>query len=293
MSSSRAVRFGILAYGPSGRMHREAAAAVLTVHAHRPPDAEIALLTDRPRAHRWLDPIASVQPLSADTIARWQGPRADRYRPKIEALRALAASARHVVLFDTDSMARRELTTLVDRLVDGSLVLHRREYALAAPPRKGDRSLRREILGRTWDGIAPGPDAAMWNGGVIGSSARHTGVFERTLTVFDEMRDASAHFAVEQLAYSIVFPEYGPVVEAWPWFDHYWANRDGFGREIARFLDEVRRDHLGAEEAAERLGRSPIVAPLDARVPWWRRRLRRLMNASPIDDDHIPESIEP
>ena len=61
-----------------------------------------------------------------------------RYRPKIEALRRLAAdAAADVVLVDTDTMARRDLTPLAERLAAGGCVLHRREYALAAPPRRG------------------------------------------------------------------------------------------------------------------------------------------------------------
>jgi hypothetical protein len=290
MPEAPRTRFGILAYGPSGRRHREAAVAVLSVHAHRPDASEIVVLTDRPQLYRWLEDIATIERLDAARIAAWQGPRGDRYRPKIEALRWLAHESVDVVLFDTDTMARRDLTPLADRLAAGALLLHRREYPLAAPPRKGDRSLRREILGRSWQGITPDDAAAMWNGGIIGSSRRHHGVFDRAVAVFDEMRDASRHFAVEQLTYSIVFPAYGPVEEAAPWFDHYWANRDRFDRAIDRFLSAARLENLDAAQAADRLRREPIVAPLDGRRPWWLARLGRLVSRAETDDDHVPES---
>src|SRR5205823_6715227 len=115
----------------------------------------------------------TIDRLTPEILTEWQGPAGDRYRPKIETLRRLAADrAAHVVLVDTDTMARRDLTTMAGRLAAGALLLHRREYALSAPPRKGDRSLTHEILGRSWQGITPGADAAMWNGGIIASSRR-------------------------------------------------------------------------------------------------------------------------
>src|SRR3954469_11871223 len=140
---------------------------------------------------------------------------------------------------------------MVDRLAAGALFLYRREYALSAPPRKGDRSLKHEILGRAWHGLTPAPDASMWNGGVIASPRRYAGIFDRTLAVFDEMRTASRHFAVEQLAYSVVFPAYGPLEEAAPWFDHYWANREWFDRAIDDFLGRARTSGTTGAQAAE------------------------------------------
>jgi hypothetical protein len=280
-------RFGVLAYGPGGRLHREAAAAILSVQAHRPPaTSEIVVLTDQPARYRWFGDSITVDPLSDRVLTEWRGQRGDRYRPKIEALRRLAAdAAADVLLFDVDTMARRDLAPLAARLAAGGLVLHRREYALAAPPRRGDRALKEEILGHSWQGIAPDASASMWNGGIIGSSRRHKGIFDRALAVFDEMRDRSRHFAVEQLAYSIVFPAYGTIEEASPWFDHYWANREWFDRAIERFLSDARLKELTAAAAAERLKLEPITGPLDGRLSWWRARLQRLVSHPDGHDD--------
>jgi hypothetical protein len=277
VTAQPATRFGVLAYGPDGRLHREAAAAILSVQAHRPPVSEIVVLTDQPARFRWFGDSITIDMLSDRALTEWQGRRGDRYRPKIEALRRLADAGADVLLFDVDTMARRDLAPLAAQLADGGLVLYRREYALASPPRRGDRSLKQEILGRSWQGIMPDASASMWNGGIIGSSRRHKGIFDRTLAVFDEMRDRSRHFAVEQLAYSIVFPAYGTIEEASPWFDHYWANREWFDRAIERFLSDARLKELTVTAAAERLKHEPITGPLDGRVPWWRTRLQRLV----------------
>jgi hypothetical protein len=274
------VRFGLLAYGPRAPLHREATVALLTLQAYAPAASAIVLLTDRPGHYRWLGNSITIDRLTPAVIAEWRGAQNDRLRPKIEALRRLAEDgAADVALVDADTMARRDLTGLAERLAAGAVMMHRREYRLAA-------SLTHEILGRSWDGIVPDrATAAMWNGGVVASSRRHHGIFDRTRTVFDQMRVASRHFAIDQLACSIVFAAYGPIDEAAPWFDHYWANRGWFNLAIEHFLSRALLQGLTPTDARELLRQQPLVGPLDGRAPWWLTRLRRLIRPAEPDDD--------
>jgi hypothetical protein len=280
----RPVRFGVLAYGPDLRRHLEATVAVLTLREFAPPDASVVVLTDQPGRYRWLAGDVTIEPVGVDTIAAWRGPTDDRFRPKIEALRCLGGDAAHAVLVDTDTMARADLTPLVDHLDTGGFLLYEREYQIAAPPRRGDRCLRDDIVGRHWNGILADERSWMWNGGVIGISGRHQGVADRALAVFDEMRAASRHFALEQLAYSIVFPAYGPVREAVDRFVHYWANRAWFDRRIARYLSATLIEGLSPRQAGARLRARPIEGPLDGRRPKWQKPVMRFLRID-IDDD--------
>src|SRR5579872_253689 len=276
------VRFGVLAYGPRVRTHREAALAVLTIQLYAPPDSEIVVVTDRPALYRWLRESITIDSLSPATLRAWRGPSDDTFRPKLEAVRQLASgSGVDVALVDTDTMARHDLTPFAHRLAAGAILMHRREYLLASPPRKNDRHLAREILGRSWHGIMPDPvTTSMWNSGVLASSHAHTGIFDTALAVFDEMRPLTRYFAVDQLACSVAFPTYGPLEEAAPWFDHYWANRPWFDRAVERFLSRARLENLSVAEARERLARHPIVGTTDGPVSWWSRKLRRLLGAA-------------
>ena len=284
-------RFGVLAYGPAGRLHREAAVALLTVQAYAPPGSEIVLLTDRPGHYRWFGNSVTIDPLSPAIVREWRGPFDDPFRPSLEALRRLAAdAAADVVLADSDTLARRDLAPLADRLAAGAVFMHHREYALAAPPRKGDRSLAHEIVGRTWQGITPDATSAMWNAGVVASSRRHRGIFDRTLAVYDEIRPVTRYFAVDQLACSIVLAAYAPIEEAAPWFDHYWANRPWFNRAAERFLSRALLEGLTPLDASDRLKKQPLAGPLDGRAPWWLARLRRIISPAVPDDDHLAES---
>jgi hypothetical protein len=245
--------------------------------AHAPADVEFVVLTDRPDQYRWLQDSVTIEPLDPATLRRWRGPTDDRYRPKIESLRWLATGgASHVVLADTDTLARCSLAPMLQRLEQGSFLLHTREYALAAAPRRGDRMLKHEILNRSWNGITAGPGTSMWNGGVIGCPQPRLDVLDETLAVFDSMRPASRHFAIEQLAYSVVFEARGTVEEASPWIDHYWANREYFSRAIEHELAALLMTGMKPHEVAARWREHPVNGPLDGRPTGWRKMARRL-----------------
>ena len=278
------VGFAVLAYGSARRLHREATVALLTLCEYAPDDAAVVVFTDQPGMYRWMNSDVTVEPLTDATLQQWRGPANDRFRPKIEALRQLHRGGVHAVLADTDTMARGTLQPLADHLQSGGFVLYEREYRIAAPPRRGDRRLRQEIVGRKWGDVLADDNTWMWNGGVIGVSGQHAGVMDRTLAAFDQMRQASRNFALEQLAYSIVFPAFGPLRGASDCFIHYWANRAWFDRQINQFLSDALLQGLTVRAARERLRQRPIDGVLDGRPSSWQRRVRKLLRIG-MDDD--------
>jgi hypothetical protein len=288
------MRFGILAYGPRTTIHREATLAALTICAYAPAQSEIIVLTDRPAMYRWLGSSITIDSVRPETLRAWRGPLDDKFRPKLEAVRQLAATSRvDVALVDADTLTRRDLTPFADRLAAGAVMMHRREYQLAAPPRRNDRHLAREVVGRSWQGIAPDrATASMWNSGVIASSHRWRGIFDRALAVFDELRPVTRYFAVDQLACSIVFPTFAPIEEAAGWFDHYWANRPWFDRAAERFLSGALLEGLTPERAVERARQRPIVGALDGRPRGWSARFRHFVSAAEPAEEAVPESMD-
>ena len=252
------------------------------------------LLTDRPAHYRWFGNSITIDRLTPAIIRAWRGRHDDQFRPSLEALRQLAADATaDVVLADSDTMARGDLTPLAERLAAGAVFMHHREYR---SPRRRERrpSLaqrnRRPHLERDHAGPRP---SAMWNAGVVGSSRRHTGIFDRTLAVFDEIRPVTRYFAVDQLACSIVFAAYAPIEPAAPWFDHYWGEpSSGSIDAIERFLSGRCSTGFPPTAAADQLKTQPITGDLDARAPWWLARLRRLLSRPYPDDDDVPEFDE-
>ena len=121
-------RFGLLAYGPNVRTHREATLSALTIQLYAPPDSEIVLVTDHPTMYRWLGTSITIDRLSASTLRAWRGPFDDKFRPKLEAARQL---------FELRDLAREDL---------GHTDLRRRRRSLrglvAGASSQGQRSYR-------------------------------------------------------------------------------------------------------------------------------------------------------
>src|SRR5438045_3301093 len=130
----------------------------------------------------------------------------------------------------------------------------------------------------------------MWNAGVIAISHKHAGIFDKALAIYDEIRPRSRYFAVDQLACSLAFPEYGALEAAAPWFDHYWANRPWFNRAGEQFLSLALLEGLSPNDARARLRTRPIIGVLDARQPWWATKLHRLIAPSYPPNDEVPDS---
>jgi hypothetical protein len=128
----------------------------------------------------------------------------------------------------------------------------------------------------------------MWNGGVVGCPRSKLPVLDEVAGVFDSMRPASRHFAIEQLAYSVVFEARGEVEEAAPWIDHYWANRSYFSRAVEHELATMLMSGMKPAEAAARWRDYPVTGLLDGRATGWKRVAERLvafMGASGRPDD--------
>src|SRR5918995_1563018 len=92
-------------------------------------------------------------------------------------------------------------------------------------------------------------------------------VLDEVVAVFDSMRPASRHFAIEQLAYSVVFEARGTIEEAAPWVDHYWANRPFFSRAIEHDLATMLMSGMKPAEVAARWRDCPVTGAPRGRPP--------------------------
>jgi hypothetical protein len=98
------------------------------------------------------------------------------------------------------------------------------------------------------------------------------------LELYDTMGAAGVrHFATEQLVAGLVFSRTGRLQPAEPWFVHYWGNKDGFNREIARRLQHMQAAGMNAVQASEFLRGDPIRLPPEVR-PTRFEKLRRWLS---------------
>jgi hypothetical protein len=79
------------------------------------------------------------------------------------------------------------------------------------------------------------------------------------------------HNFVEQLAISAAFAASGRLRPADAWLDHFWSNKDGYGREIDRQLAGFHCRGMDVAAAVEYVRAHPILLPLMVRKRWWNR----------------------
>jgi hypothetical protein len=159
----------------------------------------------------------------------------------------------------------------------GAIAMHLREYALADRRNAGERKLARAVLGQTAGGVVITPATAMWNNGVTGVHARDFPVLDRALTALDDLMGRGVQsFYLAQLTLSMAAEGTGRLIEAAPWFVHYWANKPGWTRAIADRLADHHMTNAGVDALVADVRAHPIALPLDTRARGWRRWLRRL-----------------
>ncbi|MFH1177244.1 MAG: hypothetical protein V1750_07540 [Acidobacteriota bacterium] len=177
-----------------------------------------------------------------------------------------------LVYLDTDILARRDLHALAASLARGQRSMHRFEWVLSQRNRAGDRRLYRSAREIDCAGYRVDRQTQMWNSGVIALPATQLDLIDRAATVCDVMlANGVRHRLIEQLAFSIVMSGGAPLHSADVFFDHYWANKQGYLQAIAAQQAAILRRGLTLDEALQLVREQPICLPLDARRRWWHR----------------------
>ena len=260
------VRYATLAYGGSEAVYRQASMLLLSLLAHAPDPREIVIVTDHPHRFQWFADAAAVRPLGPGELAGWTGPAPFSMRQKLEAARAVMPASGALVLLDADTIARGDLSALVEAVKRGTLGMHRREFELAASSRRGNRALWQQLRGRAFAGWEFGAGDAMWNSGVLALPAADARLLDDALALYDAVASAGIrHFATEQLVAGLVLGRTGRLRETHQWFTHYWGNKKQWDQEIALRLEAAHRGGMTPVEAADALRGDPITLPAELR----------------------------
>jgi hypothetical protein len=148
--------------------------------------------------------------------------------------------------------------------------------------RQGERKLRRQVVGRSFAGLAITPQHAMWNNGITAVCADRFALFDRATELLDAMHAAGIdNYYLAQLTLSLAMTEHDQPQIAEPWFHHYWANKDGWGEAIAQLLADARLTGRSAREVADALRTAPIDRPISAKLRGWQRWMVRLARLPP------------
>lgn len=271
-------RYVTLSLGDRHDLTARAHLALLAAMAHAPAPAEFCIVTDRPELYRWFGDRVRCLAVDAATIAAWKGRHDFFWRVELmTVIHAAAQGPARVVYLDSDVLARRSLQPLVDGLAAGDVFMHLHEHDLAAARRGGDRRLWRQVRDREAGGLRFAAPCPMWNAGIIALGPERFPILDQALAAIDGLMDGGLrHNFVEQLAISAAFAATGRLRAADAWLDHFWSNKDGYGREIDRQLAHVHCHRLDVDAAIAYVREHPILLPLMVRKRWWNKYFRPL-----------------
>jgi hypothetical protein len=287
MTSSFPVRYLTLAYGDNQRVYDQASMLLLSLIAYAPAPRELVVVTDHPERFAWFEGQVGVHAVTAEQLSGWQGQDPFSMRQKLEVARALVPGKGALVLLDADTLAHRDLTTMVDALAQGALFLHKREFELGYSRRRGNMALWKEISKRTYAGWYFRPGDAMWNSGVIALPVSEAPLLDQAVQLYDAVAEAGIrHFATEQLVLGQVLGRTQRLREALPWLMHYWGNKKAFDTEIGKRLVEARSAGIGPAAAAEVLRRNPLNLPAEVR-PGRLAKLRRWLTGKTLTSSQL------
>jgi hypothetical protein len=281
------IRYVTMAYGGAAEVYRQSVMLLLSLVAHAPEPYELLVATDRPDCYVWFGTRIEIAFLDAGRLVAWRGPEPFSMRQKLELARFAASDAvsqaERLVLLDADVLATRQLDSFAERLRDGDLFMHKREYVLARSARRGNRKLWAAVqkfdrAGRRQERVFS-LSSVMWNSGVLALPTSDRMLLDEALRLYDELGSAGVrHFATEQLVESVVFGRTGRLRPAEEWFVHYWGNKPGYDVEISRRLADAFIEGLSVKEAAARYREHPIELSAEVR-PTRAQKVRRWLRA--------------
>jgi hypothetical protein len=259
-------RYVTLAYGDAPDIYRQSLMLLVSLMAHAPEPYELVVATDRPQYFVWFGTRIEIAYLDAALLKGWRGAEGFSMRQKLAVVRTAWPDTGAIVLIDSDVLARENLAPFVERLHAGDLFMHKHEYDLGRPARRGNRALWEQLRGRTFGAWQVREEDGMWNSGVLAARATDRALFDEALKLYDDMASAGIrHFATEQLVEGIVLGRTGRLRPAEPWFVHYWGNKAGYDAEISRRLADAFIEGLSVKDAAARYREQPIELPAEVR----------------------------
>ena len=277
-------RYVLMTFGDDDFRYWQAHWCVLGLLAYAPKPCEIVMATDHPERFSWFGDALRLHVVEAK---EWIGPSGYFLRTLIKTVELgflLEPAAEIVVYTDTDTVARQELSPLIEAVRAGKILLDRHEYTLATRRRKGSQALWNQVRGQDWAGLRISESTEMWNTGVTALRRSDAPLIDKALAATDAMLAAGRrHYLTEQIAMSAALTGDGRAHEvnpagADPMIVHYWGNKDGWNAAIAGHLASIHHRGLNVSEATAWLRAHPIKLPPVVKVRWW----HRLLNVEPV-----------
>ncbi|MGB0368153.1 MAG: hypothetical protein ACPGD8_02035 [Flavobacteriales bacterium] len=237
-------------------------------------DCEILVGTDKPECFDGL-PV-TIWPVSEEQIEGWKGEIdfIHRTKPCFLALVAEANPEHNILYFDADTAVKSSLPKMLTQIGGGQAIMHASEGTLAEAEMPVYKKLRVGIKSGelNLDGL---PQTEMFNAGVIGIPAKHTGIFREVVASVDVFYPKLKVHIVEQVLFSYLIGKKASVIDSSNQVVHWWGKGLNTGPVISEFLRSSGELNLEAKSAAAvRLVQTIEQTPFN-RNPTFLERLKR------------------
>jgi hypothetical protein len=145
----------------------------------------------------------------------------------------------HLIFLDSDTMAIRDLSSLVDQLSAGHNFLHLKEMFMTDKHITNEHKRMWKIIrGTTINTIFMDETIQMWNSGIIALNKQDKiKLLDDVLLFNDTLCEQNIVCRVkEQFAFSVVLEKHGNLKVADSWILHYWGNKEEWHQRILEFI---------------------------------------------------------
>jgi lipopolysaccharide biosynthesis glycosyltransferase len=255
-----------LVFGKDILNFQQAIFSILTILPKMDKNERIVVITDVPEYFKMLGDKITVLEVDEKIFENWKGEYNFFWRIKIMALQMIADKWKndHVLYLDSDTFLFGNLEGIRLNLNSGINMMHTNEGKLSELASKTERTMWKQLKGRTYGNITIDNNTCMWNAGVVAIAGANRDKLDLALTICDEMcKENVTPRLIEQLALSLAMNEPMDLLAAENEIGHYWGNKKTWNKIINKLLlinlmRSLTLEHLIDEVKEIKFDKTPI-----------------------------------
>jgi lipopolysaccharide biosynthesis glycosyltransferase len=216
--------------------------SILTVKKFCPPNCRFVVYTDKPDHYKFLSSFVETRKLDEKTLSDWQGKQSFVWRIKLMAmLDSAEKDTGHLIYMDSDTFALGTLSSMIERLDEGSCLMYTKEGTLAEIKVPSRRNLWKQTKDRIFGDMTVNDTSTIWNAGVVGiNEFFRMELITKALASTDSMCEQEIERNhIEQLSLSQALSSTRKLESADSWIMHYYTEKEDLTRNIHLFLSNV------------------------------------------------------
>lgn len=272
-----------LLFGNNLEHYQQVYFSIYTALVHKSEDDKIVVITEQPNLFTHFHDLIETIEINKDIIVEWEGIHKFFWRVKIKALELIATKypSQHILYMDGDTYIYNNLNLLKEELDKGQNFMHVNEGKLCELSSKTEKTMWKQMNGKTFAGIQMNTETCMWNAGLIAISNQHLASLTLCLKLNDELCAANVtRRLIEQFSFGQATNQYSKLKPADHVVGHYWGNKEQWNEVISQFLKTSFMKNLTVKEICTETQSLPLLdIPINVRRSSTQRKLKRFIDS--------------